>query len=149
MSPSARTPSGPQDRDGTHVLVGLRDPLHPHTNGILLDAAIATDATGRTMVEFTPPGLDTVQSIELALLGDTWGQLHPSGWAVRAFPPDSPAHLLWQITETQNQIAHLVNAKPIQDTQTAAVITALATQLRHLVRRHRLAAPPAGVSAAA
>lgn len=149
MPTSTTTPASAAPRSATHILVGLRDPLHSRTTGVLLDAALTTDGAGRAMVKFTPPGFDTGQSVELAHLGDTWGQLHTSGWSVRAFPADSPAHLLWQITETQTRIAQLVNAKPIQDGQTAAAITTLAAQLRRLVRRHRIAAATTGVRAAA
>lgn len=149
MPTPTTTPASAPSPPGTHILVGLRDPLHSRTTGVLLDADLTTDDAGRAIVKFTPPGLDTVQAIELAHLGDTWGQLHASGWSIRAFPPDSPAHLLWQIAETQTQIAQLVNAKPIQDGQMAAAITTLATKLRHLVRRHSFAAAPTGVRAAA
>lgn len=117
------------------LLLGLADPLHPLHPGVLLEATI-TGHNGRTLALFTPPGADTVQSIDLALLGDTWAELHSSGWSVRAFAPDSSGHLLWQIAEAQHRIAQLVNSMPIQDSETAAAITSLAATLQQLVRRH-------------
>lgn len=111
--------------------------------------ATITGNDGRPLALFTPPGTDTVQSIDLTLLGETWAELHSTGWSIRAFAPGSPGHLLWQITETQHQIAQLVSAKPIQASETAAAITTLAATLQQLVHRHTLLTMPTSHTAAA
>lgn len=133
--PATPAPRPRRPRRQPDLLLGLADPLHPLRPGVLLEATI-TCHNGRSLALFTPPGADTVQSIDLAFLGDTWAELHPSGWSVRAFAPDSPGHLLWQITEAQHRIAQLVNTMPIQDSETADTITSLAETLQRLVHRH-------------
>lgn len=147
-APASSAPRPRRPHRQPDLLLGLADPLHPLHAGVLLEASI-TGRNGRFLALFTPPGTDTVQSIDLTLLGDTWAELHPCGWSVRAFTPGSPGHLVWQIAEAQHRIAQLVNAKPIQDIETAATITALATTLQQLVRRHALLPMPTPGSAAA
>lgn len=132
----------PWAHPGAEILVGLREPLRPRDPGLLVPAAVTLDRAGRLVVTYTPPDADTPETVDLAILGDTWGAVHSSrsgqGWSVHAFPPESAAHLHWQIKETQIAIARLVNGPPIDEPETAAQITAHAKALQQLLRRRKL-----------
>lgn len=138
---------------GTHLLVGVSDPLDPDFEPTIVEGVLGAGWDNAPAVMFSLPGYDAVEQADATRLGDTWNSVHQrangDGVAITVFTPESAGHIRWQQQVTQRRIRRLIAERLVTDPKASAELASLSSQLHKLTCQAALLAQPAGRAAAA